>query len=478
MNLAILIYVIGSVFEAVEPHGIVYHQVTRIQYLGVVFISPMVLLFIMDFCELKINLLRHVVPILVFPASVALLMYVNPAFMIPVIEGADSIFRYIYFVYTYAVMLLAVFLAAFTYAKRDDIFRRQIIFIIFAILVPMLGNILTVFTDVFAVDITVLCASVSGVLMGYSLLFGGLFQIAPIAREEIVEKMRDGFILVDISGNYIDANTAAKNLFPPLRTASIGRPLNKVEGIPWSEDGWDEQTLSLETETGERHYRTSMDVVRHEGVVICQCITVYDITPVQELLNETIKLAEYDSLTGLMNRRAFLQKAKEKCMEIDRIGGEALVLMLDLDLFKQVNDTYGHSAGDEVLRAVSRTMVSRFRKTDLVARYGGEEFCAFLPATNEPSELKIAEECRKAIEQMEIEFEGQTLRLTTSIGIAKYEAGCNESIETVITYADHALYEAKASGRNRCVIYDKNAENLPEMHPVGHTGNSHTTGGD
>jgi len=458
MALAMFIFILGSLFEAANPDDIVYRQVTRIQYLGASFISPMMLLFIMDFCEIKIKRWRHIVPLIAFPACIALLMYINPAFMIPVIEDPGSIWRYIYFGYTYIIMLAAVILAVSYYSKRDAIIKKQVIIFIFAILVPLFGSLMALFAGVLEFDYTVICLSVSGVLIGYALLFGGLFQIAPLAREEIVEKMRDGFILVDVSGKYIDANTAAKNLFPPLKTAGVGQYLKKVDGIPWSEDGLSEQIFSLDTETGARYYRTSLDVVKHDQVVICQCIMVYDITPVQELLNETIKLAEHDQLTGLMNRRAFFQRVKEKCLEMERTGGQALVLLMDLDHFKQVNDTYGHPAGDEVLRAVSGAMLSRFRKTDLFARIGGEEFCAFLPVTNESSELKIAEECRSTIAHLDIEYDGNLMQITISIGLAKYESGMNLTIDTVIAQADAALYKAKESGRNQCAIYDENAE--------------------
>jgi len=386
MNLAIFIYVLGSLFEAAGAEGIVYHQVARIQYLGISFISPMVLLFLMESCVTKIKVKRHILPLIAFPSCVVILIFIRPDIIIPIIENPDSVWRYIYLSYSYIMMFVSVGFAIYHCPKRDAIYNRQIKIIVVAIAVPLLGNLLTIFTDIFGVDVTPLCVSISGLLISYALLFGGLFQIVPLAREEIVENMRDGFILVDIAGKYIDANAAAKNLFPPLKTASISQPLSNVEGIPWSDDGWDEQILSMETDAGARYYRTSMDVVTHDGAVICQCITVYDITPVQELLNETKKLAEFDSLTGLMNRRTFFHRVREKCIEMERSGGEALVLMLDLDFFKKVNDTYGHPAGDEVLRAVSGTLLSRFRKTDMFARYGGRSSARFcLSQTNQTS---------------------------------------------------------------------------------------------
>ena len=457
LNLAILVYIFGSIFEAAEPNSYAYLQVARVQYIGAVFISPMILLFIIDLSDIRIRLRKHALPLLIFPAAIAASMYVRPDIMTPVIENRDSIFRYVYFCYTYIVMVLAIVVAVLNYSNKDNVFKKQIKLIMFAIMIPMLGNFF-VFSNIVKMDITVLCLAASGVFIGYALLFGKLFYIAPIAREEIVENMRDGFILVGLDGNFLDANVAAKNLFPMLKTTSVGQPISKVGGLHWGEGGMAEQIFSLETETGVKHYRTSLDVVTHDGAAICQCITVNDITPVQELLNETIRLAEYDSLTGLMNRGTFYRRVEEKCLDMARGGGDALVLLMDLDSFKQINDTYGHLAGDEVLRAVSAKLLSRFRKTDFLARYGGEEFCAFLPVTNVPDAIKIAEECRVAIEQLIIGFEGHSLRVTISIGLAKYESCNNISVDSIIAQADAALYSAKANGRNCFVVYNKNPD--------------------
>jgi len=453
MLLAIFVFTLGSVFEAAEPNDFVYLQVVRIQYLSIPFVAPFMLLFFMDFCKIRIQLWPHLLPLLSFPVAVALLSCLFPELMLRAIEAPHSTFRYFFFAYSYVVTLLAIFLAFFQYAKRDALFKKQTTLLVVAALLPMLGNFLSVFTDFFQVDITVLCLSASGVMVGYALLFGGLFQIAPMAREEIVENMRDGFILIDISGKFIDANKAAIHLFPQLKTLSVGEPLSHVEDIGGK--SWHGHVFTRNGELGARHYRTSLDKLRHHGQEICHCITIYDVTREQEQLNETKKLAEYDALTGLMNRRTLFLSAKEKCAQIEIDGGEAFVLMMDLDCFKQVNDTYGHQAGDEVLQAVAQKLASRFRKTDLLARYGGEEFCALLPAAQLCDALAIAEECKNTIKQMGIPIKnGQSLQVSLSIGLAKYTSGCGMSFDTVVAQADAALYAAKEKGRNCCIFYN------------------------
>jgi diguanylate cyclase (GGDEF)-like protein len=162
-------------------------------------------------------------------------------------------------------------------------------------------------------------------------------------------------------------------------------------------------------------------------------------------------MAEHDALTNLLNRRAFCRDAEKKCDEILRYGGKAFLMMFDIDYFKKVNDTYGHLAGDEVLRSVSGTLLRRFRKTDMVARYGGEEFCVFLLTPNEDKAFEIAEECRRQVENLTIVFEDKPLCVTISVGIADFPSDGEQTLTALIARADAALYEAKSSGRNRVV---------------------------
>jgi diguanylate cyclase (GGDEF)-like protein len=290
-----------------------------------------------------------------------------------------------------------------------------------------------------------------GTIIAYTLVFTGIFQIAPLAREEIVENMQDGFILIDPSGGFLDANRAAKRLFPALEYATTGLPVADMETILWDQSGRLLQEFSVETESEKKHYRVSTDDIMYEGRAICTCVTIYDNTSIRNLMDEITQMAEHDGLTSLLNQRAFCRDAEKKCDEFLRYGGKAFMMMLDLDHFKKVNDTYGHLAGDEVLRSVSRALLQRFRKTDMVCRYGGEEFCVFLLSLPREKVIEIAEECRRQVEHMPIPFEDKTIRVTVSIGIAEFPTPSEQTLTALISRADAALYKAKSSGRNRIV---------------------------
>ncbi|MDR2561928.1 MAG: diguanylate cyclase [Holophagales bacterium] len=164
-------------------------------------------------------------------------------------------------------------------------------------------------------------------------------------------------------------------------------------------------------------------------------------------LEEAQKLALSDPLTGINNRRSFLQKSKHEFMEqqdLSPIG----IIMLDIDHFKRVNDTYGHEAGDEILKAVSKTIGSALRETDLFARYGGEEFIVMVQHLELPDLAKLAERVCEKVRSAIFSYVGQKISVTISAGVAmRTEIG--ETIEEVIKHADVALYRAKANGRDR-----------------------------
>lgn len=156
--------------------------------------------------------------------------------------------------------------------------------------------------------------------------------------------------------------------------------------------------------------------------------------------------ARTDSLTGLANRRAFDDEMKRRYAEARRKGVALSLLLMDIDHFKQFNDTHGHQAGDEVLRAVGRELVRTCRDMDLPCRYGGEEFAVVMPATTAAEGTAAAERIRIAVEKMSVEFEGKVLTVTTSVGLA--QLGPQDDISRVLKRADEALYASKRAGRN------------------------------
>jgi diguanylate cyclase (GGDEF)-like protein len=153
-----------------------------------------------------------------------------------------------------------------------------------------------------------------------------------------------------------------------------------------------------------------------------------------------------DSLTGVGNRRLLDGEIERRIAQRRRQGTTVSMLMIDVDHFKQINDTYGHQAGDFVLRELATHLEATLRDMDLLTRYGGEEFVAVLPGTALPQAKLAAERIRKAVEQCVIPVRDTKLKATVSIGVT--EAHNHDTTETLFARADRALYAAKRAGRN------------------------------
>jgi len=164
-------------------------------------------------------------------------------------------------------------------------------------------------------------------------------------------------------------------------------------------------------------------------------------------LNERARL---DGLTGLYIRRYFVERLKNEIKRSKRYQTDFYVMMADLDFFKNINDTYGHLAGDKVLTEVSKIFKDSLRPGDLAARYGGEEFIFLIPATNQDEVLNIAEHIRKKIKETKFVEADKEFSVTVSIGIVKYENKLKT--KNIIELADKALYKAKQEGRNRIFL--------------------------
>lgn len=176
---------------------------------------------------------------------------------------------------------------------------------------------------------------------------------------------------------------------------------------------------------------------------------------------ELQKLATRDGLTGLYNHRFFYKKFQEELERARRFNHTVSLLMLDIDHFKSVNDTYGHQAGDTILRGLSGLLKDRIRTVDWACRYGGEEIMVIMPETDILGAEQVAEELRILIEQNPFDIgNDQHINITVSIGIATYPLDAQE-VPLLVSAVDKALYKAKEGGRNRVCVYSL-SKNLEE----------------
>ncbi len=210
-----------------------------------------------------------------------------------------------------------------------------------------------------------------------------------------------------------------------------------------------------------RATRLSLDrlaacVVAHENVTT-EKLAEEALRQTERKLRESLEreqvLARTDGLTGVVNRRHFLELADHGCAVARRYGVPLAIMLFDIDGFKEVNDSLGHQAGDEILKEVARRAGEELRSADVLARYGGDEFIVLIPESTAQQAAVVAERIRKAIAGRGIDTNARAATITIRAGVSDMQAN-SDTVEDLIQRADRALYEAKSKGRNCVVIHD------------------------
>ena len=260
------------------------------------------------------------------------------------------------------------------------------------------------------------------------------------------------------TGKVVDANPAATSFYGYSREEMQGLSMSRINALS-EEEVFKEMELAREEKRAYFILKHSLadgsvrDVEVYSGPIMVQgsqllYSVIHDVTSRIRLENEMKTLATTDALTGVDNRHQFFSLGSRELSRALRYKKPLSLLMLDIDYFKSINDTYGHQAGDEVLRELARTASSLLRETDVFGRLGGEEFAVVLPETGLKLGMEVAERLRSGLAEARVEFEGRQISFTVSIG-ATLARRSDRAIEDVIKRADEALYKAKRMGRNR-----------------------------
>jgi len=281
----------------------------------------------------------------------------------------------------------------------------------------------------------------------------------------LYESSRDALMLITPTGKFLSGNAAAVNIFgfhneKEFASATLDQcsPDSQPDGTLSSDKA--QQMFDVAIKDGSHFF--DWICKRPDGLEFISTVlltkielddeevlqaTIRDVTENKHLQDILVEQAEVDQLTGLFNRRALITHLRHSWARLQRYSQEFSLIIIDIDKFKLVNDTYGHQAGDEVLKQIAQIVLHQCRDSDFAARYGGEEFAVVLANTNAAEAVNLAQRCRRQIEDMEFTFQGHAVRLTASFGVA--DAVDMLSTEALIQRADDALYAAKRAGRNR-----------------------------
>lgn len=283
---------------------------------------------------------------------------------------------------------------------------------------------------------------------------------AAIASNTAIEIMNDAIIITDDDWGFLSCNASAKLLFPSLSSYEENEPIINIKDWPdelafITEDfaaADCEKVFTRTDETGKiiTYKATINKINKSEGCITGWYIVIRDATDVTNLVNQLEGLATTDPLTGVANRRYFLERVHRELIMAERLNLSNALIMYDIDDFKKVNDTYGHVAGDTVLCAVVDTIKRQLRSYDILGRYGGEEFVIFTTATEEDMIYKFAMRLCKAIEKTPITYEDITISVTASFGAVQIYPG--DTFEDAMLAVDSAMYKAKHNGKNQVMI--------------------------
>lgn len=282
----------------------------------------------------------------------------------------------------------------------------------------------------------------------------------------VVTGAHDAIIMIDGHAKIVFWNKAAERIFQYSEKEMMGKNPHEIITPPASIEKFKEAypyfqktgkgmaigrsiELTALKKTGEEFpIELSLSAIQIKKKW-CAIAVVRDITERKKMEAELRRLATTDVLTGVDNRRSFMEKAEHEIRRAQRYGTSFAMIIMDIDFFKSINDKYGHQTGDIVLQQMAQTVKSALRESDIFGRIGGEEFSIILMETEQKTARLTAERIRSLIEKLDINTGKATVRLTVSIGLTFFKEG--DDISTLSKRSDKALYSAKRNGRNRVI---------------------------
>jgi diguanylate cyclase (GGDEF)-like protein/PAS domain S-box-containing protein len=366
--------------------------------------------------------------------------------------------------------LATLFLLARTLLRSDRFRRRQHALLLLAFLLPLVGSYLYMFdlSPWQDYNSAVALLGLSCLLVAVALFRCQLFAMVPLAREKVIEELGDPVIAIDRLGRLVDLNRSAERVTGVALKSVVAQPAAEVlrahpklvellESVPYasSEDS-ESADMIMEGSGGPRHFAvTCSPVATGKGDYLGRVLVMHDVTERERLLEQTRELANSDDLTGLPNRRHFFELTEREYERARRHGIPLTFLLMDVDHFKTVNDTFGHRVGDQSLQALAQVCRTALRTSDILGRVGGEEFAVLLPETGLEDAIEVAERLREVVESLRVTADSDTsdavIAVTASMGLAQLNHGHlleKDTFQTLYERADRALYAAKRSGRN------------------------------
>lgn len=471
-SISITIYCIGSAFGLLSTTLQEMKFWTMIQYIGMPVSCPLGLLFIMHYLGIKITK-RKWIPLIVIPFISLIMVMTNdihhfhyrvyefdPVLGAPFIHQEIGLWYIIHGMFTFACMFIAFFLLISHWKETAKIYRPQLISLLFGQLVPMLTAFLYLIgVTPPGIDPVPMVLWLTSLLYVWAISSSRLFTIMPIAKDAIFNSINDGVIVLDESDRIIEFNQACEMMFPNINKSMLGEDFVKVwthlsgNPFPYTIEPNIHHELQLSSlEKEEKIYQVRSTKVQKRNNSNGLLLLFTDITELKKLQEKLEYQAYYDDLTQIYNRRAFFKQCQQSLDESIENTVAFSVILIDIDFFKKVNDTYGHYVGDQLLVHVVQVCKAQLKDGILFARYGGEEFVLALKGYTAADAEALANQIRSEMELSSFTTSKENISVTLSLGVAESN-GTGELLYQILNKADQALYSAKHSGRNQVHVY-------------------------
>jgi len=383
--------------------------------------------------------------------------------------------------YSYALILLSLFLLGVSSRQAKSLFKRQYLLVMSGSMIPFVFSVYTQikYTALNDLDLAPVTFGVSGAIYAYAIFRHQFMDLIPVARSRLIENMGDGVLVLDARNRLVDINPVMQNFLGKEPSSLIGKNVLEILDI-WAEKP--EQLLSdLETRSElnlpsdpSRYLDLRVTPLYDDDQRLSGRLIVFrDVTDRKQvekdlryamdrmqtqlieigmLQSQLREQAIRDSLTNLFNRRYLEETLDRELARASRELYPLCVVMMDLDNFKDVNDTYGHEAGDIVLQTIADTITRQSRQGDFACRYGGDELVLVMPNIGIDVAKERAIGLQKSINSLNIPFGSFNLTVAISMGLSWYPAH-GDTKEGLLRAADRALYTAKNAGRNCVFVY-------------------------
>lgn len=474
-TLTSLIYCLGYAFSLTSTSLEQLRLWNIVQYLGLPFFPPLGLLFVMQYLGYKLER-KRTIALLAFPLLTLIINVTNKyhhfyyrvydihsVLGVPFSEIERGTWFAVHNIYICCCMLAALLLLCSRWKETVSVYKPQLLALICGQLLPIVtAFLLFIGVTPDGIDPVPMVLWFSSVLYLWSITSSRMLSIMPIAKDTIFNNMSDGVFVLNGSYQLIEDNQACKDMFSKLDQSMIGKPFDQVwymltgQSFPVQLDTISDK-LNTTIHQASFVYQLRISKLQQSNSNSGFLIIFTDITALHTLQQKLEHQAYYDELTQLFNRRAFFQQSEQSLMKAKDNLSSFTIILFDIDFFKQVNDTYGHQIGDQVLVHVAQICKAELREHMLFARYGGEEFVLALTGYTLVEGEKFANHLRFCIEQKPLVNNEQVVQVTSSFGVSETTGAMEETIYQLLRKADEALYAAKRAGRNQVQVFTEKA---------------------